>query len=146
MKTNLKIYFAGSIRGADADRETYLKIIKELKKRYIVLTEHVGNGEMLKNEARLTDEEIESRDMKWIREADFVIAEVTSPSHGVGIEISEAKHLGKPVLCIYRINEGEIKKISAMIAGNNYFSVQPYNSVESILQFIEDFAGKIQGA
>lgn len=136
MKTNLKLYFAGSIRGAEADRETYLRIIDELKKRYTVLTEHVGNGEMLEEEKKLTDAEIEARDMKWIREADFVVAEVTSPSHGVGIEINEAKHLGKPVICIHR-NNG--KRISAMILGNDYFAISPYETVDEVVSSIEAF-------
>lgn len=136
MKTNLKLYFAGSIRGAEADRETYLKIIKELKKRYTVLTEHVGSEKMINDENKLTDKEIEARDMKWIREADFVVAEVTSPSHGVGIEINEAKHLSKPIICIHK-NNG--KRISAMISGNDHFDISPYDTVGEVVSSIEAF-------
>lgn len=137
MKTILSLYFAGSIRGAEADRETYLQIIEELKKRYNVLTEHVGSEKMINDENKLTDKEIEARDMKWIREADFVVAEVTSPSHGVGIELNEAKNLGKPVICIHR-NNG--KRISAMIAGNDHFIISPYDTVEEVVSVIDAFA------
>lgn len=55
------------------------------------------------------------RDIRWIQECDMVIAEVSTPSHGVGYEIAYALNLGKRVLCLYK--KGEI--VSKMVTGNS---------------------------
>ena len=135
MKKKNKIYFAGSIRGSEADRETYLKLIEELKNDFIVLTEHVGNKKLLANERKLSDAEIEARDMNWIKESDFLVAEVTAPSHGVGIELNEAKHLKKPVICL---SKGE--RVSAMISGNSYYKVVFYKEINEAIKAIKSLA------
>lgn len=60
----MKIYFAGSIRGEAADKETFHKIIAHLKKYGKVLTAHVGDPKMTDaGEFRLSDEEIYERDI-----------------------------------------------------------------------------------
>lgn len=38
----------------------------------------------------------------WIREADLILAEVSYPSTGQGIELGWANKLGKQIVCIYR--------------------------------------------
>ena len=42
------------------------------------------------------------RDTAWLRACDAVVAEVSTPSHGVGFEIAYALERGKPVLCCHR--------------------------------------------
>jgi nucleoside 2-deoxyribosyltransferase len=44
---------------------------------------------------------IYERDVAWLRESDFVIAEVTQPSLGVGYELGFAEAISKPILCLY---------------------------------------------
>ena len=46
---NLKIYFAGSIRGGREDAELYQKIIGNLKQYGEVLTEHVGDDNLMED-------------------------------------------------------------------------------------------------
>ena len=41
MSNNIKIYFAGSIRGGREDKILYSQIIENLKKYGTVLTEHI---------------------------------------------------------------------------------------------------------
>lgn len=48
----------------------------------------------------VTEEFIYKRDVDWLLESDFVIAEVTQPSLGVGYELGFAEAKGKPVLCL----------------------------------------------
>ena len=134
----MKIYFAGSIRGGGEDRESYLKIINHLKKYGSVLTEHVGDQELIiMEEINLPNEEIYNRDFQWITEADVVIAEVSTPSLGVGYELAIAEKLGKKILCLYGIREG--KTLSSMIAGNKNMIVKEYKNQEEAFQFIDDF-------
>ena len=45
-----KIYFAGSIRGGRQDAELYKRIIQHMQREHIVLTEHVGDLSLSKNE------------------------------------------------------------------------------------------------
>jgi nucleoside 2-deoxyribosyltransferase len=133
-----KVYFAGSIRGGRECADNYNKIIDFLKNNFIVLTEHIGDKNLDNNgEADKTDEYIYNRDCNWISEADFVIADVTMPSLGVGYEIRYAEDHNKPILCIYQ--ESDNKRISAMISGNNNLTIHSYNAVQEIFDKIINF-------
>ena len=114
------IYFAGAIRGGREDAKTYHKIIKYLNNKHQILTEHIGNPSVdWQGEIKLTNREIYIRDMDWLKEAKAVIAEVSTPSLGVGYELAIAEKLAIPVLCLYKFKKD--KSISAMILGNNYY-------------------------
>ncbi len=91
----MKIYFAGSIRGGREDREKYFKIIEYLKKHGEVLSEHIGSENIDHKGEKLSSEEIFNRDVEWIKKADVIIAEVSTPSLGVGYEICFAEELNK---------------------------------------------------
>ena len=113
----MKIYFAGSIRGGRSDAELYSHIIKELSQYGEVLTEHVADKNLsAKGEKGMDDRQIHDRDMEWLHQSDIVVAEVTTPSLGVGYEIGRAIEKGKRVLCLSR-NTHE-NPLSAMIAGS----------------------------
>lgn len=133
----MKIYFAGSIRGGRDDKELYTQIVAELKKYGSVLTEHVGHKFVSDLEGKISEEEIFNRDMSWLKESQVVVAEITTPSLGVGYELSQAEFFKKPVLCLYR-NVAD-KKISAMIAGNSYFSLCEYKDIGDIKNIFTKF-------
>ena len=101
----MKIYFAGSIRGGRDDRQLYADIIKLLRNHGEVLTEHVGNDALSSyGEQHFTNEYIYNRDVEWLMSADVVIAEVTTPSLGVGYEIAKAEDAGKKC-CAYTVRK-----------------------------------------
>lgn len=134
----MKIYFAGSIRGGRADVETYLEMINYLKKYGEVLTEHIGDKKIsVFGEVKFNSKYIHDRDIEWILQADVVIAEVSSPSLGVGYEIAKAIDFGKRVLCLYRPQEG--KRLSAMIGGCSSLTNKEYNNLEEAKKSIDDF-------
>jgi nucleoside 2-deoxyribosyltransferase len=131
----MKIYFAGSIRGGYDD--FYPQIINLLQKYGEVLTEHIADKNLsFIGETKLTDEEIYKRDMQWLKTADVVVAEVTTPSLGVGYELGKAENQ-KPILCIYR--ERNNSRLSAMINGNPNFIIKQYNNLEQLKNIFEDF-------
>jgi hypothetical protein len=134
----MKIYFAGSIRGGREDKELYLQIIHLLTEYGEVLTEHVGdpNLEMF-GETTLTDEFIFKRDREWLASSDVVIAEVTTPSLGVGYELALTEIQKKNILCLYRESEG--KRCSAMIVGNPYFKVRTYSSLDQVKEILKNY-------
>jgi 2'-deoxynucleoside 5'-phosphate N-hydrolase len=136
-----KIYFAGSIRGGRNDKELYLRLIRHLSKYGDVLTEHVGNTEIAdEGEKGISDEFIFRRDVSWLRESDVVVAEVSTPSIGVGYEIGIAEGMNKPILCLFR-NQGS-KKLSAMIAGNSKLHVLRYDAFADALAYLDNFFNK----
>ena len=134
----MKIYFAGSIRGGRDDKDLYQELITYLKEYGTVLTEHIGKSTLLETgETEPSDEWIFERDMKWIEQSDVLIAEVTTPSLGVGYEIGRAEAMGKNLLCLYRPQNG--KRLSAMISGNSKANTQEYQTLEEAKQVIDKF-------
>jgi hypothetical protein len=132
----MKIYFTGSIRGGYDD--FYPQIIKLLQKYGEVLTEHVGDKSLSRiGETKLTDEEIYKRDMQWLLNvADVIVAEVSTPSLGVGYEIGKAENI-KSILCVYR--EKNNARLSPMISGNPHLVVKKYSDLDQLEKILEKF-------
>jgi nucleoside 2-deoxyribosyltransferase len=133
----MKIYFAGSIRGGREDQPLYFEIIEYLQKFGEVLTEHLGNKSLSSDGEKRPSEDIYQRDVDWVEEADVIVAEVTTPSLGVGYEIGIAEKLGKKILCLYR--HGEDRRLSAMIDGNSSLEVVYYKDLEGVKSKIDEF-------
>jgi nucleoside 2-deoxyribosyltransferase len=137
----MKIYFAGSIRGGREDQELYLKIIEHLQSYGTVLTEHIGSKDLGKaGETEKTDEWIFKRDVEWLNEADLVVAEVTSPSLGVGYEIGLAESLEKRIICLFRKQTD--RRLSAMISGNKSLHVIEYRTFDDLTTSLDKLIRK----
>ena len=134
----MKIYFAGAIRGGREDQELYLEIINYLKQYGEVLTEHVGDQSLnILGEKDNKDNFIYERDMEWLNKSDIIVAEVTTPSLGVGYEIGRAIQFNKKILCLYRYTKG--KRLSAMISGNKKLNIISYKGIEDLKPKISFF-------
>ena len=133
MSEKKKVYFAGSIRGGREDAELYKELINYIKTKAIVLTEHIGNEELLNKEKNLSDKVIYDRDMKWLKESNLIIAECTHPSLGVGYELARAETYNKPCFILYRKSKCNL---SAMISGNQYFKIFGYEKKEEAFEII----------
>jgi len=129
----MKIYFCGSIKGGRDMVETYAVIINLLKEYGDVLTEHIGDSNYAKSGYSLS-RQVYVQDSDWLKSADVVVAEITTPSLGVGYELGLAESLGKKVFCLYQADKKE--KISSMILGNEYFAVFPYEKTEELPKII----------
>ena len=142
-KINMKIYFAGSIRGGREDAQLYFQLIDYLKKFGEVLTEHVGDQLLSElGDDGMTDNFIHNRDVEWLKTSDVLVAEVTAVSMGVGYEIGRAVEAGKPVLCLFRPDAG--KNISAMIAGCPDLTLVNYTNQEDAKPTIHKFIERYQ--
>ena len=131
-----KVYFAGSIRGGRQDAVLYGEMIAFLEARGCqVLTEHVGLESLREEgERTMTEEEIFRRDMAWLIESELVVAECTTPSHGVGYELGRARDMGKEVHIFYDLSRG---RLSAMLAGDSAFILHPYTTHEELFRALE---------
>lgn len=132
----MTIYFAGSISGGRGDQAVYRQIIDLLKQHGTVLTEHFGDASLTSAGEDLDDRAIHDRDLQWLRSADVLVAEVTTPSLGVGYEIGRAVEWGKRVICLYRPAEG--KRLSGMIAGCTGVSVHEYRDPQDLPRILND--------
>lgn len=130
-----KIYFAGSIRGGRVDAELYGHIIRYMQKSAIVLTEHIGSPHLNLMEQGKRDIDIYEQDMGWLRESDILIGECTCPSLGVGYELAYAEKIGKPCHIFYDRTKTQL---SAMLTGNSYFHIHPYENEDEIYPLIDE--------
>lgn len=133
----MKIYFSGSIRGGRQDADLYKQLIEYLKQHGTVLTEHIGYETISHIK---TDRQIHDEDLAWLQESDIVIAEVTTPSLGVGYEIGRAVEMNKKIVCLYRNSDGN--KVSAMINGSPDLQCKSYQTIEEAKTILSGFINK----
>jgi nucleoside 2-deoxyribosyltransferase len=132
-----KVYFACSIRGGRDDAELYGELVEAIRLHATVLTEIFADKTLTPQGMNKPAEEIWRTDLDWVHEADVIIAEVTSPSLGVGYEIAKAEEWGKPVLALYRPSRE--RKLSAMILGSPHVTNREYGTAAEAAKIIETF-------
>ena len=137
----MNIYFACSITGGREFERVYQDLTAALvMDGHEVPTAHLAGSNVLALEAVAAPRQIYERDVKWIRAAHAIIAEISVPSHGVGYEIGFALSVDKPVLCLFQ----EGRKISKMISGNPDLRLHsisyrdPANAIELMRKFLAD--------
>ncbi|NUM48776.1 MAG: nucleoside 2-deoxyribosyltransferase [Anaerolineales bacterium] len=136
----MNIYFACSITGGRNDEAIYQTIVDALvADGHTVPTASLAQSNVVWLEQIESSAEIYARDVAWIRGSEALIAEVSTPSHGVGYEIGYALGLGKPVLCLHR----EGVQVSKMITGNPdpNLKVCAYRSAEEGLALLREYLG-----
>jgi nucleoside 2-deoxyribosyltransferase len=134
----MNVYFSCSLTGGRKDEAVYGEIVTHLLAQgHEVPTAHLADPEVMALEQIVEAADIYARDTDWIRACDAVIAEVSTPSHGVGYEVAFALGLGKPVLCCYR----QGARVSKMITGNNApgMNVHAYRASAEALAAIDSF-------
>jgi nucleoside 2-deoxyribosyltransferase len=137
-KHPMMIYFCGAILGGRSDLAVYQHVVRYLQsKGHEVPTQHVANPDALQEERSLTARRVYARDEAWIRQSDLLIAEISTPSLGVGYEIGRGLQQGMPVLCLYRTG----LEVSKMITGNTApnLQVQAYQDMEDLNRHIDRF-------
>jgi len=134
----MNIYFSCSLTGGRADQPVYAAIVEYLLAQgHIVPTAHLAQPEVMAEENVIDPLTVYQRDIAWIEACDAMIAEVSTPSHGVGYEIARALTLGKPVLCLYR----QGARVSKMITGNTepLLTVESYEGASGALGVVQRF-------
>ncbi len=138
--TLANIYFSGSITGGREDVAIYRRMIEALEAdghRVLagaVAAEHIGDG----GEA-LAQSDIFARDLRWLDECDLLVAEVSTPSHGVGYEIAYGRWSRKiPVIALYR--RVRTRRCSAMIAGDPGIVFLEYEDAGEVLESLREAA------
>ncbi len=141
----MNIYFSCSITGGRYDQDVYFDIVSALKARgHEVPTEILADENILNIEAVSIAEDVFKRDIAWLDECDAVVAEISTPSHGVGYEIAYALCNGKPVICGYQKG----KRVSKMLTGNSHPLIQlsEYSDIDHFIGEVELFMKRIHSA
>jgi len=134
----MNIYFSCSITGGRQDQGVYQALVRALlADGHEVPTAHLSSSDVMDLEAVIDPREVYARDTAWVLGCDVMVAEVSTPSHGVGYEIALALGAGKPVICCWR----QGKPVSKMITGNSSPSLKlaTYTEAEELIAGVRKF-------
>ena len=157
MKT---IYFSASVSGVINIPPDFLKDLVAVMKEegYRVLSEHIVHGMSEENFRLLSKNsgkhipqregyefDIRTIDMQWVDQADYFVAIVDGPSHGVGMEIERALLRPErgldvvPILCL--VQRENFSKVTAMIKGVKApnFALSQYGDLADASQIVLNF-------
>jgi 2'-deoxynucleoside 5'-phosphate N-hydrolase len=99
----MQVYLAAAMTSPDRDLGTIQRFLTAIEERgHHVPTRHVAEPGGKEADRRLTDAELAQRDLGWVAASDALVAEVSTPSHGVGIEVMAALAHTLPVLLLRR--------------------------------------------
>jgi 2'-deoxynucleoside 5'-phosphate N-hydrolase len=129
----MNIYFSCSITGGRNDQKNYQAIVSALiAAGHIVPTAILADPRILDYEAATSAVEVYQRDIDWLNECDVVVAEISTPSHGVGYEIAYALEKDKPVICGYQAG----KRVSKMLSGNTHprITLIEYQNIHMLIE------------
>ena len=138
----MNIYFACSITGGRQDELVYQKLVAALQEiGHHVPTALLASPEVMPLEGVVSAQDVYGRDVAWITGCDLLLAEISTPSHGVGYEIGYALGLGKRVLCLHR----QGRKISKMILGNPdpRLTVRAYTTPEEAVHLLNAYLAEM---
>ena len=145
-KEGIELFFGCSMRGgygevSKSDLAQIPDIIEELDHQ---LVSRHQTRDWQTEEQPLSPTQIHDRDYAWLIGSEAGVFEISNPSLGVGGEISDLIHLGKPVLCLFK--KGLEEQVSAYIRGkedSEYveipFEVHSYETADDIRTIIKNF-------
>lgn len=132
-------FFACPIRGDRKRLPIYRQIVLIMEEEGITLvSKHQTQDKIISSENKLSPVDIYRRDWGWLRMADVFVAEITKPSGGVGAEVADAAHMGKPILGLYE--KAYENGVSAYLRGKIEFAgtLFPYSNVAEIRPAVRD--------
>ncbi|MBN1331530.1 hypothetical protein JW978_01430 [Candidatus Dojkabacteria bacterium] len=139
----MKIFFLG-VRDSSM-YPVYKKVIKELKK-----SAHSVDSEWMTATKEEDAEHFENsykRNMQSIKNCDFVVAETSLISSGLGFQIATALNQKKPVIALYNPKK---QNPSATLKGssdrNKYLFYAEYNSDEDIQKLLDTTIAKVKSS
>lgn len=134
----MKIYLAGAMTNPDRDLVAMQAILSHIEGTgHEVPTRHIAFPDGRDRDLCLTDRGLADRDLTWLAQSEALIAEVSTPSHGVGIEVTSALHHHLPVLLLHR----QGIPVSRLLSGLSGLTKQSYRSIEEACSVIDDWLG-----
>ena len=136
----MRIYLAAAMTHADRDLEAIKTLLDCLEgDGHDVPSRHVADPRG--REGEISEAELAGRDLGWVAGCDALVAEVSTPSHGVGVEVAAALAAGKPVLLVYRRGT----PVSRLLLGLSGVQVVTYKDAREINEAVWRFLARVQG-
>lgn len=148
-----KGYFACAIRGEQGGREEKELIVSTIKALgHVVVSEiFVAQDANWNQSMVMTPGQVVDQDLGWIENSEFIVADVTRLSHGVGFELGWAA--AKGILTVALCREDKFDGLSNMIKGfpdsrysKGNFSVHTWRGIdntEDVQQILEEKLGRV---
>jgi 2'-deoxynucleoside 5'-phosphate N-hydrolase len=132
----MRIYLAAAMTNPVRDLDLLARLLAHLEDAgHEVPTRHIAAADGKERDKVLTDSELARRDLDWIAGSDALVAEVSTPSHGVGVEVMEALARRTPVLLLRRAGA----PVSRLLLGLPGVRVSSYGSVDEARAAIDGF-------
>lgn len=139
----MRVYLAAAMTSADRDLPAIAALVAHLERcGHEVPTRHVADPGGRELDAALSDAELARRDLDWLAGCDALVAEVSTPSHGVGIEVMVAVQRLLPVLLLYRRGS----RVSRLLLGLPFARAAMYDGSAEAAAAIDAFLARVAGA
>jgi 2'-deoxynucleoside 5'-phosphate N-hydrolase len=137
----MRIYLAAAMTHSGRDLEAIRTLLDCLEADgHDVPTRHVADPLGREVEGELPDGEVARRDLAWVASCDALVAEVSTPSHGVGVEVAAALSGSKPVLLTYRRGA----TVSRLLLGLPGVEAVSYNDAGDVRQSVRHFLARVK--
>ena len=110
----MRVYLAAAMTSDDRDTGAIRALRDHIEGiGHEIPSRHVAEPTGRQLDAPLSNNEVAARDLAWVEGCDALVAEVSTPSHGVGVEVAHAAARRLPVLLVYR----EGRRVSRLLLG-----------------------------
>ena len=132
----MRVYLAAAMTNPASDLAVVQALLATLEGLgHAVPTRHVADPGGRAADHRLSDRQLARRDLDWLAASDAVVAEVSAPSHGVGVEVTAAAAAGTPVLLLAR----EDVPVSRLLLGLEGVEAHTYRTAEEAAEQVRRF-------
>jgi len=139
----MRVYLAAAMTSPERDLPAIAGLVAHLERSgHQVPTRHVADPNGRELDSALSDEQLAGRDLDWLASSDALVAEVTTPSHGVGIEVMAAVQRLLPALLLYRRGH----RVSRLLLGLPFVRAAAYDEVAEAAAAIDAFLANVLDA
>ena len=139
----MRVYLAVAMTNPSQDLAAIAGLLACLEADgHAVPTRHVARPRARELDVCVSDRELAERDLAWLRESDALVAEVSSPSHGVGIEVASAVQMELPTLILY--HEG--CTVSRLLLGLDGVESASYRDLDGARRAMRSFLTRVGAA
>ncbi|HVN32049.1 MAG TPA: nucleoside 2-deoxyribosyltransferase [Thermoanaerobaculaceae bacterium] len=138
----MRIYLAAAMTHKGRDLDAIKMLLDCLEADgHEVPTRHVADPLGREVEGEISDADLARRDLKWVADCSALVAEVSTPSHGVGVEVTVALAGNKPVLLAYRRGA----PVSRLLLGLPGVEAFAYSDAGDLQQEVRRFLARVKG-
>lgn len=99
----MRVYLAAAMTSEDRDLDAIRALRDHIEDLgHDIPSRHVADPSGRQLDSALSNTELAARDIAWLHGCDALVAEVSTPSHGVGVEVTLASSRHMPILLVHR--------------------------------------------